>query len=92
MNSTLFVLVGLQFPAVLATLSGNVWAAVGAAAIVSLVVVVVRMAWQFVVTFPLREVASDEPATVSTGERLMLGWSGLRGGISLAAALSLPSR
>lgn len=89
-NSTLFVLVGLQFPAILATLSGGVWAAIGTAALVSLVLVAVRIAWQLVVTFPLREVASEEPATVSSRERLMLGWSGMRGGISLAAALSLP--
>jgi NhaP-type Na+/H+ or K+/H+ antiporter len=48
------------------------------------------MAWQFVITFPIREMTRDEEARTSTRERLMLGWSGMRGGISLAAALSLP--
>ncbi|MBA3839242.1 MAG: hypothetical protein H0X55_02925 [Thermoleophilaceae bacterium] len=48
--------------------------------------VAVRMAWQFVITFPIREMTRDEEARTSTRERLMLGWSGMRGGISLAAA------
>ena len=48
--------------------------------------VAVRMAWQFMITFPIREVTRDEEARTSTRERLMLGWSGMRGGISLAAA------
>ncbi|MEJ7718166.1 MAG: Na+/H+ antiporter [Thermoleophilaceae bacterium] len=89
-NSMLFVLVGLQFPGILAALSADLWLAIGTAVLVSLVLVAVRMAWQFAITFPIREMTRHEDASTSTRERLMLGWSGMRGGISLAAALSLP--
>jgi CPA1 family monovalent cation:H+ antiporter len=89
-NSTLFVLVGLQFPAILTALGPNLWHAVGAAAVVALVVIAVRLAWQFAVNLPLRELGRREPVNINVRERVMIGWSGMRGGISLAAALSLP--
>jgi CPA1 family monovalent cation:H+ antiporter len=89
-NSTLFVLVGLQFPAILAGLDANLGQALLAAALVSLVVIAVRMAWQFMVNLPLRELGRRERVDINARERVMIGWSGMRGGISLAAALSLP--
>ena len=60
--------------------------------VVSLVVIAVRLAWQAVP--PLLARVSPALGRADTGEdwreRLVVGWSGLRGAISLAAALALP--
>jgi NhaP-type Na+/H+ or K+/H+ antiporter len=57
------------------------------------VVVVTRVLWQFVVPpvlYRLRDKAGVDPRVSSPAERLVLGWTGMRGAISLAAALALP--
>jgi monovalent cation/hydrogen antiporter len=82
LESTLFVLVGLQFPGVLDRLGGSDPGdlAVQAAAVVA-VVVVVRMAFSLVI--PLGR-------ALSLRHRVVIGWAGMRGAVSLAAALSVP--
>jgi len=82
LEALLFVLLGLQFPGVLEEIGEE---AIGdlvlAALAVSLTVVGVRLAWAFL---PL--------ASFGDGwrERLVVGWSGMRGAVSLAAALGVP--
>jgi hypothetical protein len=44
---------GPAVPGILAALSADLWTAIGTAVLVSLVLVAVRMAWQFVITFPI---------------------------------------
>ncbi len=81
-NAILFVLLGLQFPVLVDELRAelSLGSLVGAALLVSLTVVGVRLAgvaW---------------PGLGGTGrERLAVGWSGMRGAISLAAALAIPA-
>jgi CPA1 family monovalent cation:H+ antiporter len=83
LNALVFILLGLQFPALTAQLRDEV--ALGTATVSGLAIaatlIAVRLAAQFV------------PA-VNTGdgwrERIVVGWSGMRGAISLAAALSVP--
>ena len=94
LNAILFVLLGLQIRSVLGDvprLGGARLAAYGGAVLV--VVVVLRLGWQFVVppvTYRLRAVAGRGAARSTAYERLLIGWTGIRGAISLAAALALP--
>lgn len=78
LESLLFVLVGLQFPTVLDAIDRPVGELLGAAAAISFVVIAVRMLYMQVVP------------GLSRAERLIVGWSGMRGAISLAVALAIP--
>jgi monovalent cation/hydrogen antiporter len=66
---------------------------VGQGALVSAVVVAVRLGWGFSVPYLVRLIdrrPSQAMRRVGAKERLLLGWSGMRGAVSLAAALALP--
>ena len=94
LNAVLFILVGLQLHPILSGVSGHsVASLVGQAALVSGVVIAVRVAWEFTVPYLIR-LLDRRPAQVmrrmGARERLVLGWSGMRGAVSLAAALALP--
>jgi Na+/H+ antiporter len=93
-NAVLFILVGLQLQPILDDLGGTAVAVlVGQGALVSAVVVAVRLGWGFSVPYLVRLV-DRRPAQamrrVGAKGRLLLGWSGMRGAVSLAAALALP--
>jgi len=86
LNSTLFLLVGLAFPHVLARLGDTPALDLAIEALlVAALVMALRLAWMFLVP----RVALDD-RRVSTGELLVLSWSGMRGGVSVAAALAVP--
>jgi CPA1 family monovalent cation:H+ antiporter len=94
LNAVLFILVGLQLHPILSGVSGrSVASLVGQATLVSGVVIAVRLAWEFTVPY-LTRLLDRRPAQVTrrmgARERLVLGWSGMRGAVSLAAALALP--
>ena len=78
LESLLFVLVGLQFPTVLDAIDRPAGELLAAAALISLVVIAVRMLYMQVVP------------GLTRAERLIVGWSGMRGAISLAVALAIP--
>jgi Na+/H+ antiporter len=94
LNVMLFVLVGLQFQHILDSLSG--YAAVtliGYGALVSAVVIAVRFLWVFPFTYApkllyrrIRAIDSDH----SWEGAMLVAWSGIRGAVSLAAALAIP--
>ena len=66
---------------------------VGQGALVSAVVVGVRLGWGFSIPYLVRLVdrrPSQVMRRVGARERLVVGWSGMRGAVSLAAALALP--
>jgi CPA1 family monovalent cation:H+ antiporter len=93
LNALLFGLVGLQLPAIVDRLSGRSTAElIGYAALVSAVVIGARILWVFL-TYALhmasRRVRRADPAP-SLGAKAILAWSGMRGAVSLAAALALP--
>jgi Na+/H+ antiporter len=92
LNSTLFLLVGLTFPDVLARIGGRGAGTLLADAVaVAGTVVALRLLWMFVMPRIIdvleRRAEAPRPAV---GELLVLGLSGMRGGVSLAAALSVP--
>ena len=93
-NAVLFILVGLQLRPILEELDGTAVAIlVGQGALVSAVVVAVRLGWGFSVPYLVRlfdRRPSQVMRRVGAKERLLLGWSGMRGAVSLAAALALP--
>jgi CPA1 family monovalent cation:H+ antiporter len=78
LESALFVLVGLQGPALFSDL--DIPAGELAAAALALVAVVVVVRLLFALTLRRLDVR----------ERVVVGWAGMRGAISLAAALSIP--
>lgn len=93
LESVLFVLVGFQLRTILSGLSpGRPGQAAMMAGVTVGVVIFVRLAWWLAMpTLRWR----PEGRILDTGDmpwqsRVALGWSGLRGAISLAAALSIP--
>jgi len=94
LNAVLFILVGLQLNPILSGVTGqSATALLGQAALVSAVVIAVRIGWEFTVPYLIR--ALDRRPTqvarrIGPEERLVMGWSGMRGAVSLAAALALP--
>jgi monovalent cation/hydrogen antiporter len=93
LNALLFVLVGLQLGVITDDADGSLLDLVGYATVVSLVVIVVRIAWVNVTTVLVRAIdrrASQRARRGSWRERLIVAWSGMRGSVALAAALALP--
>ena len=95
LNAVLFMLVGLQLHPILSELSGSSLATlVGQAALVGAVVIGMRLAWEFSVPYLIRALdrrPAQRARRVGPRERLVAGWSGMRGAVSLAAALALPA-
>ena len=94
LNAVLFLLVGLQLPGVLddadAYTAGEL---IGWGLLVSFVVIGVRLAWGFTVPYILRAIDRRESVRerrASPAERLVISWAGMRGSVSLAAALAVP--
>ena len=95
LESILFILIGLQVPGVIDRLSdippGEL---VMYAAIVAIATTGVRMLWLF--TFAELDEAYEDAVRgrrrkkLNRAERFVLGWSGMRGAVSLAAALAVP--
>jgi monovalent cation/hydrogen antiporter len=94
LNSLVFILIGLQLSGILDRLSGQsmlelVWYGV----LISTVAIAVRFVWIYPasyvrqVLFPSRS-TSDQP--FSEPELFIMSWCGMRGIVSLAAALALP--
>jgi Na+/H+ antiporter len=94
LNATLFILIGLQLPAIVDGLSGEpAGQVVGYAAVVCGVVIAMRFLWINTLTVVIRTLDRRESqrARRSTWrERTIGAWSGMRGAVSLAAALALP--
>jgi CPA1 family monovalent cation:H+ antiporter len=92
--AALFILIGLQLPAIVDGLSGlTAGQVIGYAAAVCGAVIGVRFAWNFIVTFLIRAIdrrPSQVARRASWRTRVIGSWSGMRGAVSLAAALALP--
>jgi len=96
LESTLFLLMGLQFRAVAQGIEDLNPARVALTVLITLVVTLgLRVAWMFSVGPMLRRAIPgeprEEPPELSQGERLVAGWAGMRGAVSLAAALAIPA-
>ena len=78
LESILFILVGLQFPTLLEELERPAGELIAAGVALSVVVILVRLAYQWLVP------------GLTNSERVVVGWSGMRGAVSLAVALAVP--
>lgn len=94
LNAVLFILVGLQLHPILGELSGrSTVTLLGLALFISAVVIGVRIAWGFTVPYLVRALdrrPQQVARRVGPKGRLIVGWSGMRGAVSLAAALAIP--
>jgi CPA1 family monovalent cation:H+ antiporter len=95
LNAVLFVLVGLQFPVVLDELAGRpTGELIGYAALISGIVIVVRLLWVYSFRWGLakvlRRVRGDSYTPNPWRNITLVGWSGMRGSVCLAAALAIP--
>jgi monovalent cation/hydrogen antiporter len=94
LNATLFVLIGLQLPVVVDQLTGeSPTELAGYVVMVCGAVIGARFVWVFTVPYIVRALdrrPRQRERRVGAAERVVVAWSGLRGGVSLATALALP--
>jgi CPA1 family monovalent cation:H+ antiporter len=94
LNGALFVLVGIQVPDAIGSLTSvALGAAVRDALIVTCVVIGTRLVYLNTTPYLVRALdrrAAQRARRVGFRQRLPIGWAGVRGGISLAAALAVP--
>lgn len=99
LNGLIFLLIGLEFPIILKKMPQlQVWTYVGYAAIIVIVTLIIRMARVYLQQFNLqrafqgkRRVRISEEALFDSKTSFILTWSGMRGIVSLAIALGLPT-
>jgi Na+/H+ antiporter len=93
LNAVLFILVGLQLPSILAEQDRSALELIALAVLVSAVVIGTRLVWVGTTPYVIRALdrrPSQRALRSGWRARLVAGWSGLRGSVSLAAALALP--
>ncbi|MEV4009331.1 Na+/H+ antiporter [Nonomuraea angiospora] len=89
LETIVFALIGLQLTTVIQGISGyDPWAVAGYAAAVLAVTIVSRFVWVFAVTYLTKLVRRSSAPTVP--QAVILGWAGMRGVVSLAAAFAIP--
>jgi monovalent cation/hydrogen antiporter len=95
LNAILFVLIGLQLPAILDALSGeSAGFMLGTAAAMSAVVIAARFVWGWTMPYVIRALdrrPAQRERRAGWRVRMVMSWSGMRGAVSLAAALALPA-
>jgi len=94
LNGVIFILIGLQLPTILNKLQGHsMWTLIGYGAIVSIATILIRIIWVYPGTYLPRwiskRIRKNEPKPERSGV-MIVAWSGMRGIVSLAAALALP--
>ncbi|MCS3798640.1 Na+/H+ antiporter [Niastella sp. OAS944] len=94
LNGFVFILIGLQLPEIVRGIEGySLGEAIRYGVIISLLTIIIRIIWVFPGTYVPRmlfkSIREKEP---NPGWRnvLLVGWSGMRGVVSLASALAVP--
>jgi CPA1 family monovalent cation:H+ antiporter len=94
LNAMLFVLIGLQLPGILDAVAGIDEATLAGYALATIAAVVgTRFLWLFTTPYIIRVLdrrPSQVARRVGAAPRVVMGWAGMRGAVSLAAALALP--
>jgi len=92
LNALLFALIGLQLPVIVDALSGySASRLLGYAAAVALAVIAARFLWVVPGTYVTAWTRRKKRPISNPGRAsIIIGWSGMRGAVSLAAALALP--
>ncbi|ANH82961.1 Na+/H+ antiporter [Niabella ginsenosidivorans] len=94
LNGFIFVLIGLQMPYIISNFTHNtVKEALYYGLIISAAVIVIRIVWVYTITY-LREKLTPKNTShyyiPTAKEKFLIAWCGMRGVVSLAAALSIP--
>ena len=94
LNGAVFILIGLQLPVIVKSMdAGTITQAVFYGVVISLLTIVVRIIWVFPGTYLPRmlskKIRTTEPYP-NWKAVFIVAWSGMRGVVSLAAALSIP--
>lgn len=94
LNGLIFILIGLQLPVVLSEIEyDSIGELLGYGAIISLAVIIGRIIWvypgAYVPRWMFKSIREREPDT-NVRMVTIVAWSGMRGVVSLAAALALP--
>jgi len=96
LNGVVFVLIGLQLPYVLAGIEGkfSTGTLVLYGVVFSVVLILLRMVWVFpaikIAGFMDRRWLGHTESALQPREVFVVGWTGMRGVIALAAAISIP--
>jgi CPA1 family monovalent cation:H+ antiporter len=93
-NGLVFLLLGVQLRSVLIRLEGATWLQlVGYAVALVAALIIVRIVWVFPAAYLPRyfseEIRSREPP-LNPRAVFLVGWAGIRGSVTMAAALSIP--
>src|SRR5258708_4036279 len=93
LNGLLFTLLGMQLPEIIGNLGGRqLGEGIAITAALALVAILVRFGWIFAAIYAPKRIRGarrgDPPA--SPRAIVVVGWAGMRGAVSLAAALALP--
>lgn len=95
LNGIVFMMIGLELPEIVSGLGNtNIYTAIGYGTAVTLVLVIVRFLAVYgavITTLIMRNfIKVADPETPNWKTPLLLRWTGMRGVVSLAAALSIP--
>ncbi len=94
LNGIVFILIGMQLSAVEAGLEkSSLGQALGYGLVISLLIIVIRLVWVFPAAYLprllSRRIRNREPRPSPQGV-FVVGWSGMRGLVSIASALAVP--
>ncbi|MDX6671245.1 MAG: monovalent cation/hydrogen antiporter [Solirubrobacteraceae bacterium] len=94
LNATLFIFIGLQLPVIVSGLDARPFGElIGYSALVCAAVIGMRFLWSFTVPYVVRALdrrPQQRERRAVASWRVVSAWSGMRGAVSLAAALALP--
>ncbi|UYQ94868.1 Na+/H+ antiporter [Chitinophaga horti] len=94
LNGLVFILIGLQLPAIVEGLEDySMMEAIYYGLLISLLIIVIRIVWVYPATFLPRMLSRSirEKEQKPTAKSVFIvAWSGMRGVVSLASALSIP--
>ena len=93
MNAMVFVLIGLSLPSIINGLEeSSLIQGIKYGVIISIIIILIRFLWVYPTTFLPRWLFKSVRKEQSPGWKvpLVIGWTGMRGVVSLATALSIP--
>jgi CPA1 family monovalent cation:H+ antiporter len=94
-NGVAFLLIGLQFRSVIAGIEGHsIGELVRDAAVLCVLLVALRLVWGFASILPwrLRATRAERDDGPPLGAIVLISWAGIRGIVTLAAALAIPAQ
>jgi Na+/H+ antiporter len=91
LNGVLFLMLGLQLKGLLSLVPpGDLGSWAGVSIAIGLAAIVLRFVWVYLIVYAPRLWATGGESVPRRNAVFMISWTGMRGAISLAAALSLP--